>query len=91
MTILKQDYLPGFKCTLQVPQVEGLIEPHYTANCIIVSHTPEEILVAFTVGTWLKTTFWLPTPEHLENLPYDMYLSIREIVIKERVEFLCTI
>jgi len=91
MQVLKQEYLPGFMFAIHTPQKEGQIEPHYIANCTIVAHTEEEIRVLFTVGDWLMTTFTLPTPRHLENLPYAMYLSIREITIKQRVEFLCTI
>lgn len=87
----RQEFLPGFKFELQIPQVEGQITPYFTANCAIVAHTEQEIRVLFTVGDWLMETFTLPTPCNLYDLPYSMYLSVREIVSTKRVEFLCTL
>lgn len=91
MTTQNKDYLPGFTFKLQVPKSAGKILPQYTAKCVIVTHNTEKIEVFFTVGDWLAESFTIPTPYHKRTIMNSIYLCVREITLKLREEFLCTL
>jgi len=75
--------------TIPIPKSRDPRSGYWVTECTVVSVNDAHIALHFVCNDWCDARFSLPIPHHLDSLFECMFLSISEMIVKERIEFLC--
>jgi len=77
--------------TIPIPKSRDSRSGYWNVQCIVVDVNDTEIWFRYTCEDWLDHTFRLPIPHRLDNLFESIFLSISEMIVQQRIEFLCSV
>lgn len=82
-------YLSATPFIVPVQKTRDARQGLWNVVCTLTEFNDEEITFTIHCKDWLDTTFTLPTPIHMDTLYECIYLSISEMIVQERIEYLC--
>lgn len=85
------DYLASRPTTLPVPKSRDARDGYWNVQCIATAVDDTRATFRFTCGIWLDITLVLPIPNRSAALYEYIYLTISEMIVELRIEYLCSL
>lgn len=85
------DYLASRPTIIPTPKSRDSKDGYWLVQCIVTAVDGTQATFRFTCGIWLNTTLTLPIPRRAAALYEYLYLTISEMVVKLRIEYLCSL